>query len=335
LADVRALAIALLSACAAAPPPVAAPPPRPGASQPARPPVDPIAALAGEPAEVAWLVPGPIQLELGGPTLAAGGAGRPIEVAPIDDQGNLVRVAVRLEHARFSLWIDRGKLLAVLARDHKIDPLGPPVIGGDVQVVLHAGARLQRLGHKDHATHVRYLGELEVEGWVPDALLGERGRPRDGLGRIPTGRQTRMVTPGSVIRTEPRWASSALATTVNTGFLDVVERVDDAWLEVSYEDGDVSVRGFLSLRDPPGRVHHWHERDAASAAPNGKVANGTCLYARAGGEPVGYVVGDRPAELEDAGDGWWTVTLDTPWGPLGFAAQGAADGPLAACGPRP
>lgn len=331
----RALAIALLSACTASPPPAAHPaPPRAGASRPNRPPVDPIAALAGDPGEVAWLVPGPMQLELGGPTLAAGGSGRPIDVAPIDDQGNLVRVAVRLEHARFSLWIDRGKLLAVLTRDHKIDPLGPPVIGSDVEVVLRAGARLQRLAHKDHATHVRYLGELEVEGWVPDALLGERGRARDGAGRIPTGRPNRMVTPGSVIRTEPKWAASALATTVNTGFLDVIERVDDAWLEVAYEDGDVSVRGFVSLRDPPGRVHRWPERDTTpTAAPTGKVAAGTCLYARPRGEAIGYVVGDRPAELEDAGDGWWTLTLDTPWGPIGFAAQGAA-GELAACGPK-
>src|SRR5882672_7136173 len=86
-----------------------------------RAPIDPIAALTPDDrAEVSWAVPASIQLELGGTALPAAGAGRPVEVAPIDRQGNLVRVALRLAHARFSAWIDRAQMLAVLERDQRI-----------------------------------------------------------------------------------------------------------------------------------------------------------------------------------------------------------------------
>jgi len=335
----RLLAIAWLgAACGAPAAPVrpagpAAPAPR-AASDPDRPPIDPIAALTpDDAAEVSWVVPGPMQLELGGAMLPAGGSGRPIEVAPIDHQGNLARVAIRLEHARFSLWIDRAHMLSVITRDHRIEPIGPPP-GADIEVVLRAGATVRRLAHRDHATQIRYLGALQVEGWVPDGVLGDHGRARDGNGRIPTGRKTLMVTPGAVIRSEPRWAAGELAIMASGYFLDTVRELDEAWVEVSYEDGDVAVHGFVSRRDPPGHVHRWREGDPAlTATPNATVASGTCLYARAGGDAIGYVVGNRPVDLEDAGAGWWTVTLDTPWGPLGFAARGASPGELAACAP--
>ena len=86
-------------------------------SEPDRPPDDPIAALTPDDvAEHSWVVPGPIQLELGAIAVGMLGSGRPIEVAAIDRQGNLERVAVRLPHARFSVWIARTHLLSVLTR---------------------------------------------------------------------------------------------------------------------------------------------------------------------------------------------------------------------------
>ena len=336
---VRAIAWICLAACggaapAVAPPRSAPPPPRTPATAD-RPPIDPIAALLpDERAEVSWAVPAALQLELGGVALPVAGSGRPVEVAPIDRQGNLVRVALRLEHARFSAWIDRAQLLAVLKRDQRIEPGGVPITGSEIEVVLRAGAMVKRLAHRAHATQVRYLGALQVEGWVPDAVLGDRGHPRDATGRIPTGRHTLMVVPGAVIRSEPRWAARELATMATGYFLDTIRVVDDAWTEVGYEDGDVAVHGFVSRRDPPGRVHRWRDTDGTpTTTPNATVASGSCLYARTDGEPVGYVVGDRPVELDDAGRGWWTVTLDTPWGPLGFAARGASRVDLVACAP--
>src|SRR5262245_1509495 len=68
-------------------------------------PIDPIAALTPDGAgELSWVIPGPIQLELGASPVASGGSGRPIEVGAIDQEGNLERIAIRLDHARFSVW---------------------------------------------------------------------------------------------------------------------------------------------------------------------------------------------------------------------------------------
>lgn len=303
--------------------------------EPDRAPIDPIAALTPEDAgEQSWVVPGPIQLELGATPIAATGSGRPIEVAMIDRQGRLERVAVHLEHARFSVWIARTFLMSVLARDQHISVGGGPAGGSDIEVVLRAGSRVRRLAHRDRSTQIRYLGALQVEGWVPDAALGHRGRARDGTGRIPTGRKTLMVVPGAVIRSEPRWTSGELAIMANGYFLDAIRELDDSWSEVGYEDGDVAVHGFVSKRDPPGRVHHWHDVDPVPVvAPNATVASGTCLFARIDGDAIGYIVGNRPVELEEAGHGWWLATLDTPWGPIGFAVRGASKTDLVACAP--
>jgi hypothetical protein len=298
-------------------------------------PTDPIAALTpDETAEMSWVVPGPIQLELGSTPISAAGSDRPIEVSAFDRQGNLERVAVRLDHARFSVWIDHAHMLSVLRRDQRLDVLGSPAVGGDVEVVLRAGATVRRLAHRARSTQIRYLGALQVEGWVPDAVLGDRGHARDGTSRIPTGRKALMVIPGAVIRAEPRWAGSELALIANGYFVDTIREIDEAWAEISYEDGDVAVHGFVSKRDPPGRVHRWHDGDAtATVAPNTTVASGTCLYARAGGDAIGYIVGNRPVDLDAAAAGWWTLTLDTPWGPLAFAAQGQVRTELVACAP--
>lgn len=44
------------------------------------------------------------------------------------------------------------------------------------------------------------------------------------------------------------------------------------------------------------------------------MASGTCLYARAKGDAIGDIVGNRPVELDDAGAGWWTLAIDTRGG---------------------
>ena len=299
-----------------------------------RAPVDPIAALTPDDSELSWVVPGPMQLELGAAPVAAAGTGRPIEVAAIDRAGNLERVAVRLEHARFSVWIDRANLLSVLTRDQHLDVSGGPAGGGEIEVVLRAGARVRRLAHRDRQTQIRYLGALQIEGWVPDAALGDRGPVHDGIGRLPSGRKAMMVIPGAVIRAAPRWSAGTLAIMASGYFLDLVRDLDDAWTEVSYEDADVAVHGFVSRRDPPGRVHHWHDAQPVPiVVPTTAVASGTCLYARAHGDPVGYIVGDRSVDLDAAGGGWWALAIDTPWGPLEFAARGDSEADLATCAP--
>lgn len=304
-----------------------------------KPPIDPIAALAppDDGAAVATVIPGPIQLELGR-TAIASTARKPTKVAPIDREGNLVRVAVRLEHARFSVWLDHKYVLPMIQRDVKIDPPGGPLFGTDVELILHAGAVVQRLAHRDRdkKTQIRYDGAIEVEAWIADGALGDAGHPAEHVGRIPTGRPTYMVLPGTVIRSEPRWAgtNNQLALVANGYALDTIRELDAAWAEVGYEDGDVSVRGFVSRHDPPGALHQGRDGDVAVVTPNAVIASGTCLFARAGGEPIGYIVGDQPVGFDDGGSaGWWEVTIDTPWGPLGFAAKGASKSELFACAP--
>jgi hypothetical protein len=95
------------------------------------------------------------------------------------------------------------------------------------------------------------------------------------------------------------------------------------------------VRGFASRRDPPVKV----AARAPSSAPisgldlNEKLTAGTCLYARARGEVVGiandYFASTAPADSE----GWWDVTMETPWGPMTFAARRA--GSWQTCEPQP
>src|SRR5262245_43634698 len=56
-----------------------------GRQEPDREPVDPLVALTPDDSgQLSWVIPGAIHLELGGPAVGSAGAGRPIEVAAID-----------------------------------------------------------------------------------------------------------------------------------------------------------------------------------------------------------------------------------------------------------
>lgn len=335
------LSILVLAACGGPAAPVVAPatPPvtaKSVAARSERAPVDPIAVLtpvAG--ADVSWLAPGNAQLELDGAMIENPGGGKPIAVTIVDEHGGRVRVAVPLEHARFSLWTDRNRLFSVMRRQQRVNARGARAMG-TVQATIKAGARVKRIGHKDGWTNIRYFGALEIEGWVPDDALGDAGPPHEERGRFPSPNRTLMVMPGAVIRTEPKWAGDELAVMANSYFLDTLAELDDGWTEVSYDDGDVSVRGFVSKRLPPGQVHRPHtdpEKQPVPIVPNTKVASGTCLYSRVKGDPIGYIVGDRDVDVSDAEPGWFGLAIDSPWGPIAFAARGPTRADLQACAP--
>jgi hypothetical protein len=306
------------------------------------PPIDPVGALSGSGDDVSWIIPGPVQLELGGPPIQAATSTEPIAVLAIEDQGSAVRVGVRLDHVRFAVWTERARLLAIAARREMVRERAG---GGDfvdlsqaspVAAEVKPGAHVRRLAHKDGWTQLRYFGALEVAGWVPDDALVDRAAATDPIGRIPTGRQVLMVTPGAVIRTEPRWSARELAVMATGYFLDTIRDVDDSWVEVSYEDGDLAVHGYVSKHDPPGRVHRPQPASGAVTPtnPTATIASGTCLYARENADPIGYVVGDQHMDLEPTSHtGWYTLLIDTPWGPIAFAAQGPTETDLAACAP--
>lgn len=301
-----------------------------------RPPIDIIAALAQPLAESSWIVPGPAQLVLGGTSLQVQEGAPRLEVSLLEEQGSDIRVGVRLEHARFALWMARSRLLAIVAREQRVRQVGAPIRprGEATHVVLRRGAQVQRLGHEDGQTRVRYVGALEVEGWIPDEALSDRAPAgRKQVGRISNGRnKPLMVLQGAIIRAEPRWAGHPLAVVSHTYFVDAIKELDDAWTEVSYEDGDIVVHGYLSRRDPPGRTHRRKTFEPTSAlVPNAAVRDGTCLYAL--GEPVGFIVGDREVYVEKtARAGWYTLAIDSPWGDIAFEARGATATELVTCG---
>jgi hypothetical protein len=291
-----------------------------------RPAVDVIAVLSQPLVESSWIAPGPAQLVLGGASLQAEGGAPRLEVSVLEEQGNDVRVGVRLDHARFALWMARSRLLALVAHDQRINVPGVFASGPDpMHVTLHAGAQVQRLARKGGTTHVRYVGALEVEGWIPDAALADRAPAgRTPIGRVPTGRKPLMLMPGAVIRVEPKWAAQQLAVMNQGYFVDEIQAIDQAWSEVSYEDGDVAVHGYVSKRDPPGRTHRKQAPEQFPAlAPNATATDGTCLVIA--GEEVGFLVGDQAIVREPSErPGWVMITIDTPWGPLGFDSKGGS-----------
>lgn len=301
-----------------------------------RAPVDAASALAQPLAESSWIVPGPAQLALGGASLQALEGAPRLEVSVLEEQGQDVRVGVRLDHARFAVWMARSRLLAIVAREQRVQQAGAPIaIGGDaMQVVLRRGAQVQRLARKDGQTQVRYIGAFEVEGWLPDDAIADRAPAEHKQpGRIPRGgRKPLMLMQGAIVRAEPRWAGHPLAVMNHGYFVDIIKQLDDAWTEISYEDGDLAVHGYVSRRDPPGRTHRKKQVETASTlVPNATVRDATCLYIA--GEPVGFIVGNRQVLVEKtARPRWYTLTIDTPWGEIAFEASGATAQELATCG---
>jgi hypothetical protein len=323
---------------AIAPPAAAQAPPKPSVAKASAPHVPLLVALAQKSDDGAWISPGPLQLEAGAVAIQPVDSSKPIEVAVVDEQGRSLHVGVKLPAVAFGAWVERASLYSILARDTRVigrdgSDFQPATTGEPIEAMLKAGALVRRLAHQEHWTRVRYFGGVEIEGWVPDDALADHGAAHDAGSLRARGSMVQTMLPGSVIRTEARWAAHALATTANTYFVDTIKEIDDAWLEVAFEDGDVKVHGFVSKHDPPGRVHRPPEVENAQAiAPNGKLVAGTCLYVRAGGEPIGFAVQEAPAEIA-AGTraDWFDVAVDTPWGPITFAATGASETDLSPC----
>jgi hypothetical protein len=335
--------IVFLVACGGAAPPTAVPTADPEVTAPSghddshRAAIDPLAVLAPvENQPMSWLSPGPISLELGGAGVESPGGSRPIEVALVDHHGTQVRAVVRLPHARFSLWSDRGRLFGVLKHDLKLANVPGANPMSEMFVMLRAGARVKRLARngKTKQTQIRFVGALEVEGWIADDNLSDAGPGGTRAGRMHSGRRPAMMFPGSIIRTEPRWGTNTLAVVNTAHMLDTIQEMNDGWIEVTYADGDVQVHGYTSKRQPPGAVHRQKDPDVPPPVitPNAKVPSGTCLYSKRNGDRIGYIVGEIDVQLDDLGSGWWTLAVDTPWGPIPFAAKGPKDA-LTPCAP--
>jgi len=285
-------------------------------------PVDVIAALSQPLAHTATLMPGTAQLLIGGANLEAAEGTAAIDVDFLEERGNDVRVGVRLTNASIAIWTPRSRLLVELAHDVELED----------GLVLHAGARVARLAHEGQRTKVRYIGAVEVEGWVADNTLVDRGAPHRTRAGTPQGRRKLMVHPGATIRSETQWSGKVLAVVSNSYFIDEVQELESPWREVIYDDSDVLVHGFLSLQEPPSRTYRKREPEPApQTPPTTTLPDHTCLYAS--GEQVGFLTGAQQVSVTSGSQiGWLTITLDTPWGPIELAGKGATESTLETCG---
>ena len=203
----------------------------------AREPIDILAALGDTGREVSFIVPGTAQLELGGALVQAPDGAEALEVIPLDDRGNDVRVGVRLEHARFALWTQRARMLAIVARDQRVEERAgagfTPYSAEPVEARLRATALVRRLGHKitgrGSATSVRSRSRAGFP--TPRSSItahGQRGRSPDG--------PHDDVTPGAVIRSEPSGPRGARGDGERL-LRRTDQEVDDAGSRC-YEDGE-------------------------------------------------------------------------------------------------
>ncbi len=291
--------------------------------------------------QTSWLVPGRVQLALGGPFIEGPGGNEPLRVTLFARHGQAARVAVDLPHARFSVWTDRARLLGVMRADTRVTfRAALPQFAADApHASLSAGAAVRRLGHEGGMVHVRYEGQLEVDGLVPASAVADSGPMHGNRGRRPTGLRSEMVMTGAAIKADMSWGSATLATVARGYLVDVVQDVDAQWMLVAYEDGDVSARGYFQRYAPPASVHYVRPPDVPppTMVANARVASGTCLYESSGdasgGDAIGYLVGDQPVALDATSAEWWTLAVDTPWGPIAFAARGPTAQTLVACAP--
>ncbi|HEY4242157.1 MAG TPA: hypothetical protein VGM88_20200 [Kofleriaceae bacterium] len=310
----------LIGACGGAVTPVAPPPPIHHVVEAA--PVDPLTAL--DPAADAigsWLVPGRMWLDPGSSPVDAttDAAMGPIEVFVFDEHADRVRIAVRGDAASFAVWVTRASLLPVIARDTRVGAMPGAAPFGEIGATLRAGVRVQRLGVRGSSTRVRYLGAVEIEGWVPTDALVDRGNQRvasPSMGSL-------TVLPGAVIRAEAQWASPAVALVSLGTTLEPVGPVE-RWTEVTYDDGEVVVRGFVAPQDPPGLLHGWELRAREEVVPPPTTAAmqhlpvDACLYAGVGGEPIGRVTRASDYLVEPDRGGWGRAYVPTAWGTIVF-----------------
>ena len=249
-----------------------------------------------------------------------------IDAAAISVQGRRTRIAFDTPDLRMLLWVPSPAVAQYIAADLVLPQL--PGFGTEPRgyAKLRAGALVETLGQRDDKIEIRHLGGLQVTGTVPHSALTATV-PERRIG-APAGFNTILTIPGALIRQQPTLAAPILAT-VNTAYKIVrLRSVDATWDEVAYSDFAVDVRGYYAKTMPPGpRNGQWQQRSQASLENTGDTTlpAGTCLYASVGGAITGIIKKDCKAAVTiSPRNGWSTVELATPWGPLAVALRSTA-----------
>ncbi|HEY0252723.1 MAG TPA: hypothetical protein VGC41_14410 [Kofleriaceae bacterium] len=199
--------------------------------------IDPIAALtAPDQYPTSFIVPGTASIELDGPTVQAPPALPDVKGTIVDEQAQWVRVAIRIDGLAYTLWTERARLLGIAKKHTRLSNRRGDFwdrSGDEPFAELRAGARVRMLKREGEWQQVRYLGALELDGWVPTSALVDRTTAEiTHYGRMPTGLPTLTATPGTVIRVEPKWVADQIGVMANGFFLDTVKDIDQAWAEV-------------------------------------------------------------------------------------------------------
>jgi hypothetical protein len=163
---------------------------------------------------------------------------------------------------------------------------------------------------------------IELSGVVPAAVRGVVwDEPRMAMERPGT------VHLDAVIVDAPHAGASVRARVSAAAAIEV--RGDHGgWLEVTARSAHAEVDGFLqpaaprSPPDPPGGTHDFSddviEPEPAPPAPE-RLPVGTCLHDAPGGNVVGMILGEQPADPEPTlTTGWYELQLATPWGELPY-----------------
>lgn len=249
-----------------------------------------------------------------------------VDAAAILVQGPRTRIAFDTPDLRMLLWVPSPAVAQYIAADLVLQQV--PGFGTEPRgfAKLRAGALVETLSHRKDKVEIRHLGGLQITGTVPRSALTSKV-PERHIG-APAGFNTILTIPGALIRQQPTITAPIVAT-VNTAYQLVrVRSVDATWDEVAYSDFSVDVRGYYAKTMPPGGRHgQWQQRSQVSLENVGDTTlpAGTCLYASVGGAITGIIKNDCNVSVAvSPRNGWSTVELATPWGPLTVALRRTA-----------
>ena len=262
-------------------------------------------------------------------------ADQPVLVV-VDESRRRVQVVAEDHRLRLLLWVDRDDLgrvvtgSVVLAGDPSGGAGAHPAVRLDPGLPVEVVARQHGMAKIQHGD-----GCVRFAGWVPESLLGSEYEP--ALEPDVEGDWT--VATGTPVYDRPGgWAVASF-----TGDCQVA--TDGADVEgmrpIHYTGRSFELRGFVAATaSPPGsRLMAQLSGFGLYGLMGGfSLPEGTCLYARPGGEVVGRVLEDTWIDGARERDGGFLVLLPSSWGPL--PAWVATENPPASGGlsghdPRP
>ena len=201
-------------------------------------------------------------------------------------------------------------------------------------------APYRRAAHRRARARARSQGQLDA-GPLPrrarDRWLGSGCRARRAhastehshAGRLPSGVQTLMVLPGTVIRTEPKWVARELA--VDRERLlprHDPSQIDDAWAASRLRRrrrARARLRRRSTIRRAACTARTKRRRRRRRSRANAQLPRGHVPVRVAAGRADRLsarrrmMASSRPRRTP----GWFTVAFDTPWGPITLHAHEA------------